>query len=89
LINGVARRRQYDTESLLDGFFVVNEKYSWPLLFHQSRFSTMDARSLLNEDTGDAISSMYRQAPWSPIAWIWYISSLDCGRGMVQATSLD
>jgi hypothetical protein len=51
LINGVARCRQYDAESLLDGFFVVNEKYPWPLLFHQSNLSKMAARSLFNADT--------------------------------------
>jgi hypothetical protein len=89
LINGVARRWQYDTESLLDGFFVVNEKYPWPLLFHQSRFSTMDARPWLNEDIGDSISLTYRRTRWSPIARVWYISSVESGMGMVQATSFD
>jgi hypothetical protein len=41
-INGVACRGQYDTESLLDRLFVVDNEYPWTSFFHRYRLSRFD-----------------------------------------------
>jgi len=60
----VARRREYNAESLQDGFFVVNKKYSWTFIQSITSFEEQSPNTAKQSFTS-CLSVSFFDSTWS------------------------